>query len=577
MIGVMGAVLAAVTSLPAQEAEETYAISLTKTADIRQDVVKVQNKKVLTEEITIQKGEHLWKILRRRGLLDELKRHNLTAILKLLNKSFENLDLVHPGDKVLIPLKIVPITATASRQPEPPEKERPALPPSALKDIDFSKYTVKPGDSLIKVVTDRYEIPHKKLHEEYLTLVRQLNPVIKNLNRIYPGQVVRLPIFSPEIVRKPIEAAALKKKKDKTENESKPQKVNPVARGLGRLFMEMGEEWVQTGQHYIPLKSGGQIDLKAASFPIVSLKNGRRVLIDLNGELPEQMADLIEASWSNYRVVHLAGEDDLKSSLDKVLAACDYLQILKEDQVLELQGDLPVRIRGEWMIKPDKTGDDDRPDVFVITLKDLGEPRTPGGIKAYLESLGVRMIDHPADGGDARPDRTPDDDAVRRLEDPDAFIECLLNLFGHHFSRDLEIPAYQSDKADLRLIIKADFFFKNKDKDAIIDLTGLSPDILDFLEKHRFMTLSLAGEKDPLKLVARILTFMDRPFKSGPQSFNTLPEDTLGNVVFIIKGMIFSSAKGKVFLVTPEDLPEAITAFLISNGYHILIPSFRNF
>ena len=62
----------------AQETEETYAISLTKTPGIEKNIYKVDNKNVLTEEYTIKKGEWVWQVLREKGLL---KKRNLSELL----------------------------------------------------------------------------------------------------------------------------------------------------------------------------------------------------------------------------------------------------------------------------------------------------------------------------------------------------------------------------------------------------------------------------------------------------------------------------------------------------------------
>ena len=55
-----------------EKGEETYSITLTKTAEIDedQDTYEVKNKKILGETYTVQEGEWIWKILREKGLSD---------------------------------------------------------------------------------------------------------------------------------------------------------------------------------------------------------------------------------------------------------------------------------------------------------------------------------------------------------------------------------------------------------------------------------------------------------------------------------------------------------------------------
>ena len=160
----------------------------------------------------------------------------------------------------------------------------------------------------------------------------------------------------------------------------------------------MGEEWVQTGQHFIPLPSGGQIDLKADSFPLLSLRNGRRIIIDQHNQLPEQMTQLIESSWGQYRIVHLVDGDDLKAALERILAACDYPRVLRTGEPFVIDGPIRVKIQADWVVALSEQPSDTAPTTIVINLNQDQAAGTPWMVKDYLKSLGIRVIDHPGGG-----------------------------------------------------------------------------------------------------------------------------------------------------------------------------------
>ncbi len=184
-----------------EQAEETYTIDLVKSADLKEDIAKVDDQKVLTETHVVKQGEHLWQLLREKGLLDRKDLPEILSMLKRLNKDLQNLDMIQPGEKIIIPLKIVPLSGLARvERVEAPVKTT----PEALRDLDLENYTVRPGDSLTRVVSNRYGMPSDYLYGEYLQAIKRLNPTIKDLNRIYPGQTIRLPIYSPQQVRSPI-------------------------------------------------------------------------------------------------------------------------------------------------------------------------------------------------------------------------------------------------------------------------------------------------------------------------------------------------------------------------------------
>src|SRR4030043_1117477 len=91
-----------------QEEEETYAISLEKTAKADREIYEVNGKKVITESYSVVKGDHVWNLLRQRGLLNRNLRETL-AVLKKLNSSLTNIDLIYPEDNIIIQIAIPPV------------------------------------------------------------------------------------------------------------------------------------------------------------------------------------------------------------------------------------------------------------------------------------------------------------------------------------------------------------------------------------------------------------------------------------------------------------------------------------
>jgi LysM domain-containing protein len=556
----------------AQEEEKTYDISLEKTAEIEKDMHKVDDKKVLTETFSIQKGEWVWKILREKGLLKDRNLPELLSVLKKLNKSFQNLDLVHPGEKIIIPLKIAPIAGGLPPKPSSPEK---VVPVAALKDLNLENYSVKPGDSLTMLARGRYDSPSKNMYKEYLELVKKLNPSIKDPNLIYPGQIIKLPIHSPEIVRKPIVSKVSRKSEVEGDDKavSENRKPSPVGHDLSIIFTEIGEDWVRTGRHFIPLKSGGQIDLEAKSFPIINLRNGLRVILDLNNKVPERMEKLIGSSWENYRVAHIAEDEDLRSALDKIIRICDYPKVFERGETLGLKGDIGLQIAGDWIIRLSQAGSDSEAEFVVINLTGKPEFQSSGIIKDYLKGLGVKVIDYPP----GQVDLTEPTDEAEMLSgggNPSALIKSLLDLSGRTFSTGVKIPVYQSRKADFKLIVTADFFLKVKGSDAIIALTDLGPEVISFLREHKFLVLSLADEKDSLAIVSKMLEFIGVPFDTGPHDFTAAKRADSKNIRLSLPGTVFSDKDGKPVLVSPLSLPREIAIFLSQRGYRILVLSF---
>lgn len=552
-----------------EEAEKNYSISLVKTAELDKDVREIGDKKILTEDYTVKRGEHLWQVLREKGLLEPkaAAMEELLRVLKQLNPSLHDLNLVHPGQHVIIPLKIVPIQPTAGPKPSAaPEK----ISLSELSEEDLRMYTVKHGDNLTRIAKGHLAGADRDRTHEYLEMVRKMNPSIRDPNRIYPGQVIRLPIFSPQAVRKRIEPMPLEAREPTRPGASEKPEVGKMAEALGRIFSEMGEEWIQTGEHFIPLQSGGQMDLKASSFPILALRTGRRVVVDLQGTLPERVPKLIESSWGNYKVVRLSSEDDPASALNKVIDACGYAEVRRNGEPLELGGEIPFRLSGQWVVRVPKdagygfTG-------AVIRLRRDSEPGIPEGMKRHVEGLGTKIIEFPRT--DEKEAASADSAETLAPADPPSLTRELLRISGKPFSSDVDIPVFQSRGAEFKLIIRADFLLKVNERDAVIDLHGLSPEVISLLKEHGFLVLSLKDVQDPLEMLTRTLAFVGVAFDPGPLRIEVPPRSRPAPVSFVINGAVFQGMGGKT-LATRLDLPPEIAAYLSRNGYKILRVSF---
>jgi hypothetical protein len=542
--------------------EETYSISLVQTAEVGKEIIEVEDKKVLTETYKVEKGDWIWQLFRERGLLQKHNLSELLSMLKTLNKELADLDVIHPNQEIVIPLVISPVGASPKLA-----KKATAMPisPEMLKDTKLENYTIRRGDTLVKVIRSRYQISDEELYREYLELVRGLNPSIEDLDAVSPGQVVRLPIWTPQLVRAPIAPKASLK----PEGIAQKARRTALAYQLGQIFTHMGEEWLHTGHHFIPLKSGGHIDLKADSFPIINLFNGYKVIVDMHGAMPEKMSTVIASSWQNYAIVHLDKDDNLRTAVDKILPACHYSKIYKLGEPIDLRGDIPFRIAGDWIIKPTTEPSGENEKMIMITLVDEQTSRTPRAIQDFLRTQGIKAIDYPP-AEDAVEPSVDKLEVLQAGNDISSLIETILNLTGQPFSRGVEIPIYKSGKANFNLVMKADFLLKVKGSNCIIDLKGLEPDIATLLEEHQFKVLLLAGDKDPSSIVSKTLDLLGVQFDSKPHDFMAAKRDQQKNVRLTIPGIVFQADSGKNIFATPLEIPDDIALFLSQRGYDIL-------
>ncbi|MBW1790234.1 MAG: hypothetical protein JRK53_27095, partial [Deltaproteobacteria bacterium] len=157
--------------------------------------------------------------------------------------------------------------------------------------------------------------------------------------------------------------------------------------------------------------------------------------------------------------------------------------------------------------------------------------------------------------------------------DLQTLTRAVLESAGKEFTPDVIIPVYQSQKADFKLKIKADFQLETDGQDAIVDLHGLSPEIISLLRDHRIRVLSLSVGDDALNNLSKLLNFLDIPFEGSPRKLAVPESESVPAVTLAITGIVFQGTEGRM-LATPVALPHEIAAYLVREGYEILSLSF---
>lgn len=546
---VMFTLLNASTSLA--EDEETYSIDLVQTAEVAKEIVELGNKKVLTETYTAKEGDHIWQMLRKRDLLKSNKLGGILAALKKLNPSISNIDMIHPGEKIVIPLVITPISN--GKLPDNIEDLETVF-LDEIKDLEY--YTVSKGDTLVKVINEKYSIPEEILYDEYLAQLRKLNPDLKDPDHILPGQKVRLPIYSPKIAR-----GTVKKKNEIPEKDTSIQRpeAKEIGDHLSRIFTLIGEEWVQQGQHFIPL-SGSQLKLKTETYPLLNLRNGKKIIVDLFDVLSEDYAELIKSNWENYQIVHITEKDDLESSLAKILPACNYASVYAKDKSLGFEAGIKIDITVDWIITLSSEPTDIKDNIICLNMNNDKSETVPSPLKEFLVSHNVKIIDYPPDPGN-KTDTPPAFNPIGIDDSRNSIIEKILELTGQKFSAREDLSLFQGKDSDLNLIVKADYFFKRNGKDCIIDMNGLSPDIINILKENRYRILPLSGEPDIHKLIGKTLDFMGVK-NNRDNTFYAFPKNKTKNIKIIVPGILFKGPEGQSYLISFIDLTADIVRFL---------------
>ena len=588
-----------------------------------------------TEEYVVQEGDWIAKILREKGVLKENNLPKLIEILRKFNQTMKDFNMIRPGEKIVILVKVAP--GTKAEIAVPKEKQSPLKistpapsakqPTSVAHGLKSESYRVQRGDILSRVVINRYDLTSRTFLVEYLDLFKKCNPSIKNPNQIFPGQTINLPLYPPQwhetpastpeqppIMRdlaqsnkvwlpnpKPVsesiepvkpenyptftaQTKPMTAQKGWTPEKAPPlppanpettiastswqeqQTASSVVEGLGDILPQMGEKWIHSGEHFIPMKSGGHINLKADTYPIVKLHGGMTLIVDLHNSLPSRMGRVIESRWGSYRIVHLSPGDDLKSAFSKILEAFHYPKVFKKGEPLKLSGTIPISITGDWIVIPPRGQSGKNPGFIVINLLNDLNQAVPQSIKIYLKQRGVLLVEYPS--GEA-PDKPLNEKAPEAALDAASLVEMVLTLTGHPHNSRVKIPAFESQNDDFKLTVTADFYLTAHGKERVIDLSGLDTEIVALLKERGISVLSLSKEKNPLAMASKTLKFLGWQHKMGPHTLSTTPHSQK-NVKLTLSGVIFFTEGGNSVFMTPLDLPPEVALFLYEKGFRVV-------
>lgn len=586
--------------------EEDPTISLVKTLVVRE----YEGQKITADEYTVKRTDSVAKILRQRGVIGPGPvPKKILLLVKALNPGLTNPNKILPGQKLILPVgpiegllpgpQALKGDSLAMKKARPVETDKGVakVPERAAESpVHKAKYKVhivKRGERLSTLLKE-LGLSERMIFNEYLNITLKLNPRLSNPNLIYTGQRLKLPLRGPwaETViavkarpRKkpsptPKSPAVTKLTRDRKPVVKKtrpkisvpapqppPSKSLATRTALGLIFSRIGERFLSTGQHFLPLKSGGRITISARSFPIIEMRGGQRIILDLDRRLPEEMVSLIRSNWSNYIIFRPGSKEKLPAMLGRLFELGRYYKVFTKGRPWMLRREVKVRIAADWIIWPSQD-DWAAGRAVVITLPQSRTAGTSPEVAAYLAGQGVKVIDFYPRGNliGPEPRRGPGPGQVKlenlAPKDMKEFVQAILDLVGQRFELDLSIPLIMSTGSgkDYNFTIQAPIYFNRNGANFIVALDGLAPDMQKLLEDHGFKIISRGSAEGAQDLAQKLLKAMDVKTKTGlTVKASSRPDNR--NIEVVFPGLVIDLAP-KRLLLTQTGVPPELSPLL---------------
>jgi hypothetical protein len=330
---------------------------------------------------------------------------------------------------------------------------------------------------------------------------------------------------------------------------------------LSVIFTRLGEEITTQGRLFLPLDEPPHYDYDMSSIPLLKLKNGRKVILDLQRKLSESFITRFRAKYNDYMVFQPKPKETMAQALDRLWPMCGYYRVFGKDRAFEGGRDLKLKISADWLVWP--TQDDwKKGQPVVINLAPSQDNGTPQPWVKFLNEHNITVIDlyQGLLAGSTKGATPINNFMVIEVEgdNPSAFAAALVKSFGFSprigVNVDLSAGRIATGGEALGKGLTPPVFWENGESRIILEYGELTTEELSTLRDNGFQVISSA--KDIQSVLKSILA--ENKIKLGGDL--VLDGDSSGgpSISLTITGETFHY-NDRTYLFTPVALPGNMT------------------
>ena len=536
---------------------------------------------IVCDSYTVQKDDHIWDILRRKGSIAEEDFPRFVTILKSLNPGIKDVNKIYPSQKILVPLKQIEA------------KERPAasvprfITIPMIPDILYKTHEVRSGEYLSRIVTAQLGVRWDEIPKDYFQTFRRLNPRVKNMDLIYPDQIIRIPALAstepPAAQLGPAASeVAMADEAATPENAMAtaisqafpaPESVEtPVPEqgapswqeGLTEAMRQLGSKLLASGQCYFPEKDRDDRTLDLAAFPVIELQDGRHLLLETDKGLPKDIEEVIRASWKNLIILRAEPGDPYDVILDKVFRTMFGDKVQKVIALPAFDDGIQVTLRGDWIL-PLEARQGNQGAYQCITLIETPEESTSGPVVQYLAEANIQVLDmvSPAGKGKAASfskEKVLKDCPVLNIDgsSQEAFVSGFVRALG--YSYEPRVPL-SFDYAGFQVQTTANLIYGGRLADLVVDFGTFYGEAKSAVEAGGLKVLSIKPDEDLVTIAKQILAFTGTAYTEAPV-FLAANRERSRTASLGIPGILISGVNEKRALLTQAPLHSRLCDFL---------------
>jgi len=419
------------------------------------------------------------------------------------------------------------------------------------------------GDRLDRIIHRQYGSVNQKQMKSIYGALQQLNPKLRDPNRIYEGQILILPAnlqqisvqYYEKVVKRtadstlpnrdqmkidqtmpaPLkmlqsssaakEEGAIVKQEAKeivrTEQPPSPVQSLPRIEAIRQILRTLDGSLTSRGTYFLPLTRGGTLAIDCATVPVVELNDGSVVLLDMGKNIPQKTKKLIKTKGKRYAIIALSNEESVAMSLQKIFGASKDYRMTRRSQPVAIGENPQILLRADWQILHDKSSKQEASSVALNFLKE-GEASLPAPVAAVGERQGWKILEINEKTGVISTAETKEAPDIMQILSSGTAIELvssLLTYLGIPATHNTAIQVFQKEKDGFNLNVQIDLAADIQNRHILFHSKKIPQQLTNILNQKGFEVVALDPSQSKQAIVEKALLALNLWPANGMFSF----------------------------------------------------------
>ena len=412
----------------------------------------------------------------------------------------------------------------------------------------------------------------------FMTDFLNLNPSVKSISSLKKGMLVRVPLKhlkkvskAGPVFREKAELSSLKsvmRKKERIKSEREPLRVDRamVLNNVRELFTLLGEQVTidQEGFKLFQISEKSELSFDTGLFPVVDLHNEHILIIDYTGSFPDELKNLLEVAWPEYRVVHAKGRSGFRSIVPTLLLESGYA--FSENGKMVSGGAAQIEYHADYLVYG-KNGTMMDNDISLVSILDKSELKTPGELVSWFGEKDIRVIELSEHKTRQMDRKHAEFVALDTGMSGREFTEKILTLWGYPYDRNVRVSL--SPRREITYTLTADISIALGRNKKIIDFSEISDMEMQSVQRLGLDIVRIEPFEQKKGILKKIMSLLSLNRSDAPKTNAPYLTPKGSRYRLLLPGSMVQTTKGQFFM-TGLELDSDLLKKIVADGVTVI-------